>query len=438
MKFIIYDILLHAALVVSAPYFLYRMLSAGKYKTGLRERFGFIDDEKLKGLEGSEVIWIHAVSVGEAKAVIPLLRLIKKRRPEAKLVFSTVTPTGNKVAAEAGGQWIDALIYFPMDFTWVVKRAVAAIRPDIFVVVEKEIWPNVFRILKQGSVPVVVVNGTLSEKSFKRYRRLSFLFGEVFTRLDAYLPRSPGDAEMALMLGVRDASLTEAGNLKFDIDAESSVEELQSLARELGISDSTRVIVAGSTHAGEETIILRAFKEVSNVIAGLTLIVAPRHPERFDEVAGLIEAEGLTCSKRSQGPLKDHAEVILLDTMGELGRVYGISTISFVGGTLVDIGGHNLLEPAVYSVPVIYGPHLKSYLYMAEMLESVGASRRVTNDDLAATVKELLTDDELRKEMGRAGAELISSNKGSTERAMNVISGLLDKRGGLTGKGAGE
>jgi 3-deoxy-D-manno-octulosonic-acid transferase len=368
--------------------------------------------------------------VGETKAVIPLVRLFKKRHPEVKVVFSTVTPTGNSVAEKEGEPFIDALIYMPLDMSWVIRRVVnalrpEALRPEAFIVVEKEVWPNLVLILSGQGIPVIVVNGTISDGSFKRYRWGSFFFRPVFSRVAFFCARTEEDARKARYLGCDQDRVVEAGNLKFDWEPEIiGASKAENLLRELRLSPSDPLIVAGSTHAGEEEILVAAFKVLKEEFRGLKLIIAPRHPERFDEVEALLTQSGLSFTRRSTGGERK-PDVLLLDTMGELTSVYGLSTVAFVGGTLVDIGGHNLLEPAFFGKPVVYGPYLRSYLYMAEMLEEAGAGVRVTPEDLSAKLGMLLRDEELRAKKGKAARWVVESKTGATERCARVIEDAL-------------
>ncbi len=301
MKYALYDILLHILLIVLSPYFVLKMITVRKYGPGLTERFGFISDEKIKRLSGGPVIWTHAVSVGETKAVLPLLRSLKRKDPDVKILFSTVTKTGNRIAGKEGKGLIDSLIYFPLDISWVVRRVVNRTNPTAFIVVEKEVWPNLFNCLKRASVPIVVVNGTLSDKSFKRYLRFRFFFSGIFAMINFYAARTDEDRSKAVMAGVREERAVTTGNIKFDLEPpEIDGAALKALKAALGIWPGDKVIVAGSTHPGEEAIMLSAFKALGAETNGLRLIIAPRHPERFDDVESLIKKSGLKYTRRSR------------------------------------------------------------------------------------------------------------------------------------------
>src|SRR3989337_3365265 len=304
--YILYDILLHLSLLLLIPYFLFKMFFVGKYRKGILERFGFIDKEKIRRLSvrdagnSGKVVWFHAVSVGETKAVLPLLKRFKDRWPDIKVIFSTVTNTGNTVAMREGAQWMDSLIYFPLDFYWVVNRVVERLGPDAFVVVEKEIWPNILRVFKKNKTPVLVINGVISDRSFKRYSFFEFFFRRIFGNISYFLSQTEQDRSRAVALGVEPARCLVAGNIKFDINpAECADEERGPAISSCKVKNSDKIIVAGSTHAGEEEIILDTFKRLKQEFPGLRLIIAPRHPERFKDVEKLVGEKGLAVVRRT-------------------------------------------------------------------------------------------------------------------------------------------
>jgi 3-deoxy-D-manno-octulosonic-acid transferase len=337
-----------------------------------------------------------------------------------------VTPTGRSVAEKEGKDFIDTFVYMPLDMSWVVRRVVRALRPRAFIVVEKELWPNIVRILSSEGIPVIVVNGTISKGSFKKYEALGFFFRPVFSKISFFCARTDEDARKARLLGCVSERVVEAGNLKFDLTPLSGESaKVDVFKRDVQFGPDDMVIVAGSTHSGEEEMLIEAFKGLKEEFKGLKLVIAPRHPERFNEVDALLTRNALKFVRRSSEAGGSGADVVLLDTMGELSSVYGLSTVAFVGGTLVDIGGHNLLEPAFFGKPVVYGPYLRSYLYMAEMLEEAGAGVRVTHRDLSAKFAMLLRDGELRRKKGEAAQKVVQANRGATERCAGVIEGVL-------------
>lgn len=422
MKYVLYDIILHVSLLITLPYFLLKMLTARKYREGITERLGFIRSQKLKGLSGGPVLWAHAVSVGETRAVMPLLRLFKQRHPEARVAFSTVTQTGNRVAAEEGKAVIDALFYFPFDLSWAVKHVIKKTRPKLFLTVEKEIWPNLFLLLNRLKTPVIMVNGTISERSYRRFLHFGFFFRGVFGMMQAFCARTPEDMERAVNAGVKKDSAFLTGNIKFDIrPPEVNASSLDALKKALGLKPGDRVIVAGSTHRGEEEIILAAFKALSTELKGLKLVLAPRHPERFNEAEAVVKKSGLAWARRSRAA---DADVVILDTVGELMTVYSFADAAIVGGSFVEgIGGHNLLEPAMLGKPVICGPYLTTYLNMAEMLEATGGSLRTeaTGPAIAGALRKLLNDEPLRLRTGNAARSVVEANRGAVQKTLDVI-----------------
>lgn len=433
MKYRLYDILLHVALVLSLPFFIIKMLTVKKYREGLSERFGFIGHDKLRRLKGSPVVWFHAISVGETKAALPVLRLFKETHPDMKVVFSTVTMTGNRCAIKECAGLADVVIYFPLDLSWTVRRAINRINPRMLIVVEKEIWPNMILSLSKRAVSVIIVNGTISERSFKRFMRFGFLFREVFSAISYFAARTEEDCERAIKAGVARERAGSVGNIKFDIaQPDSSPERRARLLSSMALSSDDTVIVAGSTHKGEEEMILSAYAALRRRFKTLKLVLAPRHPERFDDVEALIRKTGIAFGRRSNitHGIMTGAEIILLDTVGELMNVYSIASIAFVGGSLVrGIGGHNLLEPALHAKPVIYGGHLTTYLGMAELLEANRGGARVEDEaSLEAAIERLLSDSALRSRMGEAAKKAVEANRGAARRTMSIIDGLLQRR----------
>lgn len=423
MIYILYDILLHLCLIVLTPYFLIKMLVSGKYRGSINERFAFYD--VMAGPKDDRpVVWFHAVSVGETRAVMPLLKRFKEARPEVSIVLSTVTRTGRELAKKEGRAIIERVIYMPLDLGWVVKRALSIIRPSLFIIVEKEYWPNMIRLADSSGVPVLVVNATISKRSFARYSSLSFLFAGIFKKISLFCAKREEDAERATALGVEQNRVHAVGNIKFDMEESDVKGQIEGLRTSLGITKDDTVIVAGSTHTGEELIILDAYKKLKGDFSGLKLIIAPRHPNRFDEVERIIKESGLKTNRRSQCAGSSEA-VILLDTVGELFMVYALASINFVGGSLVPVGGHNLLEPAFHSTPVLYGPNIETCRDMAQLLEEAGGSIMVENKEaLRTALEDLLKDKEKCRTMGRKAKAALDANRGATEKTIKLIESL--------------
>ncbi len=429
MKYFIYDILFHGFFVATLPYVLYKAVTTEKYREGIGERFGRIKKEKLARIKGAGPgVWIHAVSVGEVRAAMPLLKAIREERPEARILFSTTTKTGQAVARGEGGAYTDALVYLPLDFSWAVKNVIKNFRPNIFIVVEKEVWPNLFKTLDDNSVPIVVVNGTISERSFRRFLKFRFFFAHIFSKISFFCASTGTDLERALALGVQKERAMVTGNLKFDQKPVGGCDITKGLEKAINLGSDEMLFVAGSTHSGEDEIILTAFSEALKECAGLRLAIAPRHPERFAEVEGLIKKSGLGYKKRSsKASSTKKARVFLLDSMGELLCLYGLAHMTFVGGSLVPgIGGHNLLEPAGLGKPVLFGPYVHTCRAMAELLVEAGGGVKVQGGrELAAELKRLAKDSDRREEMGGAALEVVEKNRGAVEKTLEVIKGFF-------------
>lgn len=413
--YLIYDILSLLALLFYMPVLLTKKGPVSR-KVFMLERLGLAAYEKAD-------IWVHAVSVGEVIAVLPLLKAIKKTWPEKKIVLSTITYTGQRVANEKFPE-ADRIMYLPWDSSLIVKGVAKKIKPDIFFTVETELWPSLFRVLKQQGATVFVMNGRLSVHSFKGYQRIKFFIKDLLSSIDGLYMQDKISAERVLALGAPVSHVQVIGNLKFDMNLSK-----QELSWTKGLKGP--VLTAGSTHRGEDEIILRAFKQTQQQIKGIKLILAPRHPERFDEVEELLKKEQVVYVRRSHlkqndNRLINHADVILLDTIGELSAVYAISAAAFVGGSLVPVGGHNILEPAYWSVPVIFGPHMDNFPIAENFLEQEAAIQVHSADQLAQAVIKLLESGQEAKRLGTNARLLLDKDIGAVDRALNVIKQYLN------------
>ena len=429
MIYILYDILLFLAVPIVVPWYLVRHLRRGRLRKGLGERLGCIASEKLDVLEDSSPIWVHAVSVGEVMAAKPLLKALKTRWPDRRIVVSTVTETGRKIAdgvAEA-----DLRIFFPFDFGFAVKGALDAIRPSLIVITETEIWPNFLRHSRRRGIPVVMANGRISDKSFSGYLRFSWLFRRVLDNFAAFCMQTGEDAARIISLGAPKDRVHVVMNLKYDIPVMIFPEERKAEIRaRYRIPHGIPILTAGSTHQGENEAVIRACLALKEGARKFFLVIAPRHPERSGEVANLLTEAGIPFARRSglgNGKEWFHpGEALLVDTVGELMDLYSISDLAFVGGSLVPKGGHNVLEPASRGVPVLFGPHMNNFREIAARILECGGGAIVDDPAMLAQIfRELLDSPTTRKEMGGRGAELLVANSGSTGRHMAVISALL-------------
>lgn len=421
--YILYNIALMLATLAVFPYLLVKFVSAPKYRGGVSQKLGRVRKGVLKVIKDSpRPIWVHAVSVGEVMAAHPLVRDLKKTFPNKKLILSTVTVTGNLTAKQRVPE-ADAVFYFPFDYPWIVRRVIGKINPAIVLVAETELWPNFFRELKKAGIPSAVVNGRISPTSFRNYLKLKTFFARVFDHVDLFLMQSETDALRIKEIGAPDGKVIITGNLKFDQKIPTSQ------SSPLRIPSERRVIVAGSTHRGEESILLEIFSRLKEKYPSLTLIIAPRHPERFNEVEGLILKAGHSYQRRSRmsseipGEIQD---ILLLDTIGELRSFYGICEIAFVGGSLVKVGGHNLLEPAVMKKPIIFSRYMFNFKEISEALISAGGGIMVRDkEDLYDKIDTLLSDREYAQRLGLNAFKVIEANTGATKRTISHISHLL-------------
>jgi len=442
----LYSLLTAAGMVLLSPYFLIRGLIDGKYLGHVRERlgWGFPQELRLGSGQGRNegTIWIHAVSVGEVLAAYPLAKQLKERHRDSRLVVSTTTATGQKLARERM-QFADAIFYFPLDWRGPVRRAIKMVRPATVIIVETEIWPNFLRECRRAGVPVIFVNGRLSEKSFRGFRRaivfscgvLRGFLKRILNDAALFLMQSEQDASRLLDLGAEPKRVIVAGNLKYDLGdpAESPLSEW--LAGELARNHRQPVLVAGSVMANEEIHVLRAFAEVEREFPRALLILAPRKPDRFDEAARIIgesrrepvRRSNLKLNGTGSTELSAPGSVLLLDSMGELASLYRFADVVFVGGSLVPSGGHNILEPAAFSKVPVYGPSMDNFREMAAKFLHAGAAVQVnTPEALGAAWIALLKEDIRAMRMGAAARDLVDRNRGATARVLASIEQIVD------------
>ncbi len=417
--YVIYNIVLVLATLVLSPYILFKLATVPKYRGGITQKLGRVRKGVMKFLkDGSRPIWVHAVSVGEVMAAHPLIRDLRKKYPGRRLILSTVTVTGNLTAKQRVPE-ADAVFYFPFDYPWIVRRVIGKINPAIVLIAETELWPNFFRELKRQGIPSALINGRISPRSFGNYRKFRRFFSQVFENVTLFCMQSEEDASRIMEIGANPAKVIVTGNLKFDQKIPVSSQA------PITIASGRKVITAGSTHRGEETILLDTFIRLRKKHPDLVLILAPRHPERFEEVGGLITNAGFECQRRTnlKGPVKD---IVLLDTIGELRSFYGLCDIAFVGGSLVKVGGHNLLEPAAMKKPVLFSRYMFNFKEISEEIVRAGGGLMVKDkEDLYHQLDNLLSDKRQADAMGLKAFRVIETNSGATARTINAFSGLL-------------
>ena len=417
-----YSTLLALALILGSPYWLWQALRHGKYRKGLSERLGGVPPRLQDSTRQS--IWVHAVSVGEVLAVSELVESLRHEFPECKIVVSTTTDTGQKLAASRYGA--DNVFYFPFDFAFSVRPWLAALRPRLIVIAETEFWPNFLRLSKDAGARVVVVNARISDRSFPGYRRWAALLQRVIRPVDLFLAQTSEDARRLSAIGAPVEKVVVAGNLKYDVPSPPELPIFRQLRAALQQSDAGPVLVCGSTVEGEEQILRDAFEQVLAQHPHAVMLLAPRHPERFGEVAALLQESELQFRRRSEWNGESVAgKVLLIDTIGELSSLYALADIAFVGGSLVPRGGHNIIEPAQHGVPILVGEHTENFRDIIDLFKSRDAVRIARPDNLAATFLRLLADDPERRALGRRAADTLASQRGATEFTVARLRELL-------------
>lgn len=406
-----YTFCLFVGLLVSAPWYLIR---SRKYIATLKSRFGFPEIPNLR-----RSIWVHAVSVGEVKAVQKLLDSLRVRYPGQPLILSTITPTGQQLARSTAGI-ADHVFYFPFDFSGSIRRTLARVNPELIIVAETEIWPNFLRTCRKQKIPVMMVNGRISDRSFPRYRWIRRWLKIVLDDYTVLGMQSAVDGERIETLGADHAKVHVFGNLKYDVL--SSMQPLKPDLMEL-LQRSQPLWIAASTTPNEEEHVLAAFAKVRTRHPQLKLMIAPRHPERFDSVEQLVKSAGFQCARRTTSTgASSFDDVLLLDSIGELASSFEYASVVFMGGTLVPRGGHNILEPAAASRAIVFGPHMENFREISSLFLKAGAAIQVRDsDELASTIDRLLTDSATAAALGKKALGVVERNTGATGRVMEFL-----------------
>jgi len=447
--YFLYVTLTALGLLILAPYYALRGWRSGEGLRAVRERLGGVpmqataspaanvshEGMDFGGVRGS--VWVHAVSVGEVLAAKPLVEGLKRRFPGGKVLVSTTTETGQRLARERL-QCADGIFYFPWDGIVPVRRTLGAICPAGVVIMETEIWPIFLREARRQSIPVVFVNARISERSFARYERWKFLVERFFTRAledaELFLAQTPEDAARLVAMGAPENRLQVTGNLKYDAELPNPGEFAAWLENQVRIEERWPVLVAGSVAAEEEEAVLAAYDIVQRQWRRALLVLAPRKPGRFDGACAIAATDGWNVVRRSrldlEGTLDENADVLVLDSIGELGGIYSLADAVFVGSSLVPGGGHNILEPAWFSRPPVFGPSMENFRDMANQFLAAQAGIQVKNSQQLGKIwVQLIEDDALCKRMGRAARELSEKNRGATARALDCIAAVLEAKG---------
>ncbi len=429
MVLFFYNLGLMMALVASAPWWLWKTATTEKYRDGLRQRLGRVPAWLASISRQKPVIWLHAVSVGEVLAVSRLVSELDSRLSGFQVLVSTTTRTGQKLAQQRFGA--SRVFYCPLDLPWAVRAYLNAIRPRLLVLAETEFWPNLLDGCYRRQIPVAVVNARISDRSWPRYRMLRRLWRPLLSRLSSVLAQTEVDAGRLRAIGCEPQRVSVAGNLKFDVRAAEETEATRLLQR---LGAGLRFVVAGSTLEGEEAALIEAWPQLLKAEPGLVMVLAPRHPERFRAVAGMLERSGVRWSRRSEWRGRGEAEIealvpgqiMLLDTIGELASIYSLAAVAFVGGSLVPAGGHNPLEPAQFRVPIVMGPHSVNFRAITEDLRAHDAIRIVEGPGLAQMLADLLKNAREAKTLGENARRVFEQQAGATERTLRAIEGILD------------
>jgi 3-deoxy-D-manno-octulosonic-acid transferase len=421
-----YNLALLVALVVGAPWWLWKMATTHKYREGLAERLGQV--RPFSDRNGRPVIWLHAVSVGEVLAVSRLVGELERAFPEFGLLISTTTRTGQDLARQRFGA--ERVFYCPLDVPWAVRASLNALKPRLLILAETEFWPNLLSGCFRRSIPVAVVNARISDRSWPRYRFLRRLWLPILSRIACVLAQSETDAARLKEIGCTPQCVSVTGNLKFDVRAAQEADATR-LLRTLALG--LRIVVAGSTLEGEEAALLEAWPHLLAADPQLAMVLAPRHPERFASVAALLEQSGIPWIKRSDWRAQPESsiqpirpgQIVLLDTIGELASVYSIAALAFVGGSLIPAGGHNPLEPAQFGVPIVMGPNYVNFRAITDDLLAHSALRIATKKEFASTLIGLLQDSADAKAMGERARQVFDKQAGATEKCVAALRELL-------------
>lgn len=424
MPFTFWSVAVYLLLPYAVGNLLWRGLRYRAYWRRWPERFGFVPS-----LAGERVIWVHAVSVGEVRSAAPLVRSLERRYPRHRVLVTTMTPTGSEQVASLFGERVRH-VYVPYDFPGAVRRFMDRARPELAIIAETEFWPTLFGACRSRNIPLVLVNVRVSLEALRGYMRLPRTTRRMFAAADLLCAQTSTDAQRLRNLGAPERRVKVTGNLKFDVELAPELTcEAAALRAEWGCDRP--VLIAGSTHPGEERRLLAAFRVLRELLPELLLVLVPRHPERFRSVAELARRRGWRVARRTRdpGPLPRDVAVYVGDTMGELARLYAAADVAFVGGSLVQLGGQNLLEPCAVGVPVIFGPHMFHFEEISALVLESGAGRQVHDEhELVAAVTLYLEQPDLRKAAAAAARNLVARNRGALARTLGLVDETLGRR----------
>jgi 3-deoxy-D-manno-octulosonic-acid transferase len=428
--YILYNTILFAAAFIILPYFLVKMILTGKYRKSFIQKLGGRQAQILNNLGDGKRVWIHAVSVGEVTAAAPIVASLKKKRPETKIIFSTTTETGQQMARQVV-KGADAFIYFPLDIPYVVSKIIRLARPAVFVMVETELWPNFLKACKLNSVKILMVNGRLSPRSYRKYRLTKCFWQRALADLSAAGMIAEIDALRINSIGMAKDRIEVLGNAKYDALAALAAPILQEeIARRVNMQRGEKFFVAGSTHPGEEEIVISVYLQLIKRYSDFKLIIVPRHVERTDAIVTLLQAAGLPdvikMTEMNSGKIREKERIIIVDVIGELFKIYSLSSIVYCGGSLVPKGGQNILEAAAWGKVIFYGPSMEDFSEEKKLLEDVGCGVTISNEnELLQKIIYYLENPEGLEKTGIRGKEAVAANMGAATRYAEMINRVL-------------
>lgn len=413
----IYGILSTIVFIVILPFWLILGIFKPKLVYGFKEKLGFFQTPLLKK---NKTIVFYGVSVGEVIAIENLIKKTREKFPQINIVLLTGTKTGQEIAHKKLGETCDFISYFPFDFPFCIENMLSKLKPDAVFVAETELWPNFASIMKKKNVALYIINARISDRTYKSYKKLSFIFASILKKYTAIYPQSKQDCDKLISIGANPQTTKVMGNLKFDIKSP----DISTLA--FNKNPNHKIILAGSTHSCEDEIILNVFGELKKEIPNLKLIIAPRHPERNEKVFELIKNTGFNCAKRSENADFSSNDIILLDTMGELGKFYSVCDVAFIGGSFNKTGGHNPLEATIFKKPVVSGPSVHNFKDIYAILISSDSGKIVkTKEELKKALKKLLTDEDFYKKASNDCENVFEQNKGALDFVLNVLQSIV-------------
>jgi 3-deoxy-D-manno-octulosonic-acid transferase len=439
----IYQAMILLLLPPLSLYLLWRLIGRPAYRAGVMQRLGLYPPDFFETLEGRRVIWIHAVSVGEVISSELFIQSLRRRYPEAGIVFSTTTPTG-QAAARQRLKGIDQFIYFPFDLPWVTRSVVDRISPALFIFLETELWPNFLRTLSKKKTPSLLINGRISERGFRRYRWVRFFLSSVLEEVSLFLMQTERDAEKIRMLGALPERVIQTGNMKYDQAAGKAEPiadcgpvaapfprplRIAELRDKIGLQPDEKLMIAGSTHEGEEEAVLDAYRIVADAIGPIKLLIAPRHLDRLGQVEVLLARRGMiSVRKTALNQIRNeelgirNQRIVLLDTIGELDQYYALGDLVFVGGSLVPIGGHNVLEVAAHRKPVFFGPHMSNFKEIADQLKGSGGGIEISDGkEMGRQMVWLMRHPDEMKKRGESAYQVVQANQGAVMRNLEQV-----------------